>query len=295
MDAFYVTLPSNTPFDGNTTGDYTVPLPYPIELTGRWEMGVSQLIMPVSFNTLDGATLSIELVKYNPTDKFYRHTEKLQLPAGHYDNVQALLDALNELMYQFWSNTLAEFKMHYKSMLLEPMVTAEYANKAMADWEDGDEIVAFELVSGRVELRMDNDLVARVHMSEALQYTLGFKQDQIKFEPDVGLRQRGGYSILRGEYGADIRSGTDCFYLYCDAASPQFIGHIKAQVIKVVPAVGKYGSILDKVYHSVDYCDLLRNRFDAIHVYIKTSDGRSVSFDFGKVIVKLHFRRKRAL
>ena len=100
---------------------------------------------------------------------------------------------------------------------------------------------------------------------------------------------------MRAVYGADIRSGTDCFYVYCDLVTPQYVGDKKIQVVKVVPATGTYGSIIDNVYTNVHYCDVLNNRFDSIKIYIRTSAGEKVSFDFGKVIVTLHFQRKRLL
>ena len=283
MEAFYLTLPSNTPFEGNTTGDYTVPLSHPIELTGRWEVGVSQLIIPVTYNTLENASFSITSFHYEIGEGSKVRTELIK--------VASLLNVLNEHVELFWESKLAELEPKWEIMAHDKDMNKQKVAVARKRME-GTHPVHFDLVDGRVEVQMNNSQVVKVSMNKQLQYTLGFKEPSIDYSLEPGQKHLHGHSILRAEYGADVRSGTDCFYIYCNIASPQFIGNAKAQVIKVIPATGAFGSIIDKVYHTVHYCDLLYNRFDSVKIYLRTSDGKQVSFDFGKVIVKLHFRRK---
>lgn len=295
MDSFYLTLPSNTPFTGNKQGEFTVPLAHPIELTGRWEVGVSQLIIPVTYNTLEDASFSITTFNWTIHQRSHMHTETIKVPAGHYSRVDRLLDMLNEQVDIYWDKRIDDMKSKWEALGKIEKRTPEQVAEAKRALENGPH-VRFELVDGRVELQINNATVLEVAMNYQLQYTLGFKQSKIAYYVTEDTTHVEGHSAIRAHYGADIRSGTDCFYIYCDIISPQLIGHAKAQVIKIVPAVGTYGSIHDSTYYNVDYCDLLLNRFDSVKIYIRTSGSvEPVVFDFGKVIVKLHFRRKKLL
>lgn len=54
MESFYLVLPSNTPFPGNTTSDYLVKLPNIIDLSdGNWSVALSSIIYPLSFSGID--------------------------------------------------------------------------------------------------------------------------------------------------------------------------------------------------------------------------------------------------
>ncbi|KAL3100287.1 hypothetical protein niasHT_020889 [Heterodera trifolii] len=49
MDDFYIVLPSNVPFPGNTASHFTVRLPHTLELDSNWSVALSSIIYPHSF------------------------------------------------------------------------------------------------------------------------------------------------------------------------------------------------------------------------------------------------------
>ena len=54
MDSFYVVLPSNTPFLGNRTSQFTVKLPNIIDLSdGNWTVSLSSIIYPNTFSGIE--------------------------------------------------------------------------------------------------------------------------------------------------------------------------------------------------------------------------------------------------
>ena len=67
MDMFHIFLPSNSPVEGNLTGNYTVRLPNTIDLTeGEWSVALSSIIYPVSY--LSGEKEEM-YIKYDFYDK----------------------------------------------------------------------------------------------------------------------------------------------------------------------------------------------------------------------------------
>lgn len=256
---------------------------------------MSELVIPVSYHTLHQASFTIDTFDYDRQRLFYIRHDEIAVPSGHFTSVQELLDLLNEQVRLFWDKKLDQLKSKWAEMVGPQRLSQEDVNKARKRIEAGHECVHFELVNGRVELQMDHSLAFNVTMTENLQFTLGFDQPTLRHRTEVGQKHEAGRTTLTAKHGADIRSGTDFFFIYCDLIAPQLIGHTKAQVIKVVPATGAYGSISDHLFHTVHYCDLLRNRFDSVRIHIYTSAGTPVPFDFGKTIIKLHFRRKRLM
>lgn len=85
-DQFYITLPSNSSmqfFPDNRTCCYITQLPRSIELTGEWEVGLAEILYPVSFASSSPSSLPIEEI----TDKSdsQDHAGPSHLPGMRYD------------------------------------------------------------------------------------------------------------------------------------------------------------------------------------------------------------------
>lgn len=66
MENFYVFLPSNSPVEGNVTGNYTVRLPNTIDLSeGEWSVALSSIIYPTSYQTGSKKEMFIIINYYN--------------------------------------------------------------------------------------------------------------------------------------------------------------------------------------------------------------------------------------
>ena len=94
---FYLTLPSNASLDvypNNTLSDYTTRLFNPIQLTGNWEVGLSEIQYPhCYFNITDGNNS----LTYSENGKLTRY---LKIPHGYYSSIQELLKTINELLVE---------------------------------------------------------------------------------------------------------------------------------------------------------------------------------------------------
>ena len=95
---FYLHLPSNASLDKfptNTLTEYRVCLPQTISLSGDWEVALTEIHYPHSWNN----------VQRNFQDRFYLRDQELQgiwepliIPPGHYSSVTDLITKINEVM-----------------------------------------------------------------------------------------------------------------------------------------------------------------------------------------------------
>ena len=56
---------------------------------------------------------------------------------------------------------------------------------------------------------------------------------------------------------------------------------------------GEYGKTITKTYDNPHYVNLKQKLVDTIEIDIRDDTGKPIPFVTGRVIVKLHFRRKR--
>ena len=95
---FYWHLPSNASLDKfptNTLTEYGVCLPRTISLTGDWEVALTEIHYPHSWNNVQG----------NFPDRFYLHNQELDgmwepliISPGHYSSITDLITEFNKVI-----------------------------------------------------------------------------------------------------------------------------------------------------------------------------------------------------
>ena len=95
---FYLHLPSNSSLDkfpNNTVSEYRVGLPETISLTGEWEVALTEIHYPHTWNNVHG----------NFWNRFYLRNQELEgmweamiTPPGHYSSIEDMLQTMNELV-----------------------------------------------------------------------------------------------------------------------------------------------------------------------------------------------------
>ena len=94
---------------------------------------------------------------------------------------------------------------------------------------------------------------------------------------------------------ADLKSITPTLYVYTDIIEPRVVGDVMAPLLRLVPAKGKYGTHTAKTFQHVEHIPLRTKDFTTIHIDIRDDTGEPIPFEYGKVVVTLHFRQRRAL
>lgn len=295
--SFYITLPSNSSMDfypSNTLTNYVTKLPQAVDLTGEWEVGLFELQFPVSYyNVTDEET---KLLMYTNFDGKMIRTD-VSPPSGYYENPGLLVREINEVIALVEQRkNLARFR--YND--ISKKISVRFLETNGADF------VNFLMTEAMAELLGFEWQTLDEHLEEAA------RQNVLPFQTDSGggdkpnivarLKQAvdGRLALLSSESFyqtasrvCDLRRGFYSLFVYCDIAEHSVVGESRVPLLRVVNAEGKEGSMVNRIFQTVQYVPVQRKQFDTIEIDIRDDAGRPVPFQRGRVIATLHFRAKK--
>lgn len=257
---FYVTLPSNTEM-GSTASNFRVKLPQRIKLDGEWEVGLVEVIYPNSwYNITSHKQENIVNVQIILNDQV--HTIKLEIPPLFYKNISNLIEALNTLINR--------------------------SRKKDVELKDGFLKFNFDVINDETFISLDPNVVRRISTSDKIAQMLGFNGSTLyKYRPsDIVTLNR--YSTKPPSIGFDIQT----MYIYCNIVENQIVGNTLAPLLRIIDIQGDFKNVVNKTYDDPHYIPVLIKDMTAIEINIKTDMNEFIPFEFGKVVVKLHFRRR---
>ena len=91
----------------------------------------------------------------------------------------------------------------------------------------------------------------------------------------------------------DMDQGFDTIYVYTDVVESRIVGDSLAPLLRSLPVGGSHGATVYDRLTNILYVPLLYAHFKSIEINIRDDTGRFVSFEYGRVTVTLHFRRRR--
>jgi len=274
----YITLPSNTAdFEDNKTSNFRVKLPNPIHLEGEWEMGLVEIQYPYSWNNIHGRTYlgNLEncilfLIRPDTIPIF------IEIESGYYDTIHELIAGIQ----------IGIEKTKKEKLSLENPETPE--NKKMIsqalDSESGFAI-KYNQISKRVTVKLNTEVIDHCIFGRHIQYMLGFDTDRLE-----------SFSHPRNiaKYPPDLTAGFTTLYLYCNLIQPQIVGGSLVPLLRTIPIrQHKFGESVDREFLSPHYIRLRTNSFDTVEISIKNDSNELVGFNFGKVIAKIHLRKRK--
>jgi len=257
MSSFHMYLPSNT-HDTDKTNDFVVDLPETIELTGDWEVALEEIVYPYSWFNITGKDDDTRIVpiRLGKTDKgkTYLRSIIVNIPKRSYGTIEELVSITND------------------SIKIE-------AEKV--EWENVP-LLSYDKLIGRAfyAFKGDDDIV----LSKKLQYILGFEGNYAKRETSF---IRDNKAIAR--YPPDMTAGMTSLLVYCNIVAPQINGNRFDPILRVVTVKGSFGSQVNHEFNNLHYVPILQRSFNRIQINIKDDEGNLVPFQFGKVLLKLHF------
>ena len=92
-------------------------------------------------------------------------------------------------------------------------------------------------------------------------------------------------------YVADLTTVSTTIYVYCDIVEPQIVGDTSAQLLKSIPAEGKFGDIIAKTFTNIQYVPIRTKSFEAVEVLLRNDTGDPMPLERGKVVITLHFKK----
>jgi len=157
--------------------------------------------------------------------------------------------------------------------------------------------ISFELdrTVRRITIHFLDTRVSEIRFSQHLAYMLGLDSATIyrreAIDSSSGFEKDLGYVMAR--FPPDMRGGVDSLYLYTNIVENQIVGNTLAPLLQIIPVSGEHGEVIQKTIYSPHYVPVLTNKFSSIEVNLKNDQDDNLPFLFGKVVVKLHFRRRK--
>jgi len=293
---FYLTLPSNTKSDtgkANTTSDFTIRLPKTIDLPGEWVVALSEITYPYSwnnigFNSPSDGTLVIR--------RFQGSEETtIRIPLKDYPDIKLLVATINQAV-KAKGKTMPQM-LEVDGALFDSMThngVRVQDHPAFQDrWKEVNPLkfvtFRYDLESKKVSIAVEKlvDYEYMAFLSPQLQYMLGFTtSERIKgFRPGTHV----------APYMPDMTGGVASLYVYCDSCMPQVVGDTMAPLLRVVPirmSSVQFGQPITEIFVLPHYIPVVSKALDTIQMSINTHTGQKMQFNFGNVLVKLHFKRR---
>jgi hypothetical protein len=106
-----------------------------------------------------------------------------------------------------------------------------------------------------------------------------------------------GVKCYIGPRCVEFSSSNNSIYLYSNIVEHNFIGDTFAQILRVVklPSDAKFGEQVTINYINPNYIPLQTRSFDTISLELNDDTGRAIPFQFGRVIIKLSFKKYEQL
>ena len=138
--------------------------------------------------------------------------------------------------------------------------------------------LSLDTLNRKVTVHLQNKV--EVYFSDIGQM-LGFLSKQVISKTSTAERE------------ADLDHGFHDLYVYCDIIQPQHVGDVLVPLLRIVQLEGKDGQRVSKSFVRPEYIPVSRKQFESIEVNIKRDTGETVPFEFGRVLLTLHFRQSR--
>ena len=124
---------------------------------------------------------------------------------------------------------------------------------------------------------------ASIKFNETLARMLGFEESKL-------IRKN-----IYGSFPVDVHRGFYTLYVYSDIVSTQYVGDTLAPLLRTVEVDHtNVGGMVCKTYNSPHYIPVKLRDIETIRIDLRLDSGKSLPFESGQVICKVHFRLKRS-
>ena len=186
----------------------------------------------------------------------------IQTPGTHYKKVWIRTSFIADRTGLF-QQAIMDYG-YYQSM--QELIKA--ANKALSRNVSDNIKLTYNAFTEKVTVQIKNGFQFAV--MKPLSIILGFG------EKDVMLKK-----TTESPYVADLTT-ISTIYVYCDIVQPQIVGDTSTQLLKSIPAEGKFGDIIAKTFTNIQYVPIRTKSFETVEVLLRNDTGDPVPFERGK-------------
>ena len=270
----YLTLPSDSSghiHGKQKTSNYITELAKTLHLdTETWELGLAEISYPRTWPNCVGC----EVIVFNPLeDTILNRFQKVAIPELRFDDGGDLVEEVGRKINRvLGAGKKSKIKLEYDRNTKKVTVKTDqgYAislNRPLSNllgFGDNDGVLIGNfMTSGPPPCTSTNDK----------QYMCDTVVSPKPVSPDENLKH---------------------LYVYSDITEYQLVGHSYTPLLRIIADDPKKGERhVTITYHDVHYVGLQRTAIDRIRIRLCDEFGQDISFLSGKVIVKLHAKRRQ--
>ena len=251
---FYITLPSNST-SSNSAAEFTTTLPVNVNLDGEWEVGLSEIIY---------GNIWFNIFSHNDKITFFDDKHEihvtLNIVRGRYEDVHGLIETILNALEAESKRLDIEFQRSLN--------------------------IAYNSYIKKCQILINTDVIYNLQIPSDVAYMLGFSETQLN-----ALDNNSGRKNIYAHHVVDMSCSLNHLYIYCSILKPQIVGNALAPLLQIVSVEGKYVDTVCRTYITPNYVPVLKNCFREIEICIRDDQNRPIKFEYGKTIIKLHFRR----
>jgi hypothetical protein len=255
---FYLVLPSNSSFDfypDNTVANYTTRLPRDIELSGEWEVGLEEIQYSHNWFSIQPSDAVVFAYSLGSESSDGGDNDE-----WHYRNLDP----------GYYAN---------KGEIVDAMVKELKTSGVVGEWD-----ISWDAKNDVVCLNIPANMKFMMHKD--LNPLLGFSEKSGLLSLHSNTKS---YSTSKGTLNQHLSA----LYVYCNIVKPRVVGDSMVSLLRSVPVTKKHGENVFKSFHNVHYVPLSTRNFHDIEIDIRDDTGTRIPFEGGRVVVTLHFRKKR--
>ena len=306
---FYLTLPSNASmkmYPDNTLAHYLTDLPQRIDLSGECECGLAEIQYPHNRYNIGVYDTWFFLNETIPMGL----TPSAKISAGHYKSPMTLMNHVNKGLNSMATDKV-QAKFSYSSitqkmtlhMTLGTELTVPHRSALVRMLGIEPSVVSSPPSIAAAVLSALGSIVSAVTTITEMTRTdenprlggtdIGLAPSATVFLPPKETAD-GPYTYRKeAEHVVQMDQGFDTIYVYTDVVESRIVGDSVAPLLRALPVGGSHGATVSDQFTNIHYVPLLYAHFKSIEINIRDNTGRFEPFEYGKVTVTLHFRRRR--
>ena len=254
----YISLPSDSSakyFPDNRISRYTVKLPNELKFErNRFDIGLVACSWPASFNNCPSTVVQVEPAEGT--------TDQIHIPIeGYYETTQHLLSDLNQKMNLAQNGTSNPTRYPF-FLKLSPSGKVNFLSRRTSEQH-------------------------HIDIGPVLHAKLGFSVGETP--SDTVLR-----TPALGTYYPDLNAGISSIYVYCSVMEPsRIVGEEVLPVLRILPVTSqRAGEVVHYQPNNIEYFPLRYDHFSEITIELRDEIGQLVDFNFGKVNIDIHLKRR---
>ena len=273
MDHFYITLPSNSSeayYGKQPMCNFKTRLAKPIQLpVDEWEVGLAEIIYPHTWKNVTDGDFRIKVF-----GKDGWVWEDVKIPSALYSSPAKLIEEMERVAKaKMTKGTLGNIHLHYNELLHK---------------------IAIHLAPGYM-IYLPRPMAMILGFGDVSSVTLEHHREEDELNYGVTVLESAVFynnSKIVPPFCVDLSRGMHTFFIYCNIVAYQLVGDTNVPLMRTIPVTGRNGEVVVNSFDNVHYMGLGRSDFQEVEVHITDDTGRDVPFEQGRVIVKLHFRKK---